>query len=74
MTTQQRVARYRAKNLFNSEKTIEIRVSENERAILDALASQAGMSRVLYISQVLKDAIYKSGYFISGGKLHSSTS
>lgn len=73
MTTQQRVATYRAKNRVNFKKTIELQLSLDECAILDALASNHGMSRVLYTSLHLKQMIINSGYFLSGGKLYSPT-
>lgn len=73
MTTQQRVSTFRAKDRANLKKTIEAKLSLDEIAILDALASNEGMSRILYVSLVLKHLVQSSGYFLSGGKLYSPT-
>jgi hypothetical protein len=69
LTIQQRVANFRAKDRINFKKTIEVKLSVDECAILDAIASQQGMSRVLLASTILKTHILSSPYFISGGKL-----
>lgn len=69
MTTQQRVSNYRAKSILNDEKIIEVKLSRYDVSILDALASNSGVSRILFVSSVLRDVIMNSGYFISGDKL-----
>lgn len=70
-TTQQRVALMRAMDTRNFKKTIELKLSLDEVKILDALASKEGMSRILFASMILKDIIFKSGYFLSGDRLVS---
>lgn len=73
MTTQQRVSTFRAKSRANFQKTIEVKLSLDDTAILDALASKEGMSRILFVSLILKKVVFESGYFLSGGKLYSPT-
>lgn len=64
MTTQQRVAFMRAKDTRHHKRTIEVKLSVDEVKILDALASNAGMSRVLFTSNLLKKFIFHSPYFL----------
>lgn len=73
MTTQQRVSFYRANNQNNGIKTIEVKLNRDEVAILDAIATNDGMSRVLLVSLLVKNLIKGSGYFISGGRLITPT-
>lgn len=73
MTTQQRVSFYRANNTNHGVKTIEVKLNRDEIAILDAIASNDGMSRVLLVSLLVKQMILDSGYFISGGRLITPT-
>lgn len=73
LTAQQRVSKYRANNQAIGIKTVEIKLNRDEIAVLDAIASNKGMSRVLLASEVLKIAIRESGYFISGGRLITPT-
>lgn len=74
MTAQQRVAKYRANAFYKKQKTIEVRLSFDECAILDSLASKLGISRVLFVSTFLKKTIFESSYFLKDDKFFSSSS
>lgn len=74
MTTQQRVAKYRENTFYKKQKTIEVRLTFDECAILDALASKIGISRVLFVSTLLKKTIFESPYFVKDDELCSSSS
>lgn len=73
LTVQQRVANSRNNRRSDFKKTIEIQLSLDEVAILDALASKRGLHRVFLTSLIVKEAILNSGYFISGGSLITPT-
>ncbi len=73
MSSVERVAKYRAKNRLQSKKTIEAQLSLSEVALLDALAIKENMSRSLLTSLILKDVLFKCGFFLSNGQLIDSS-
>lgn len=65
-----RVRIYRDRIRADGLKTIEIRVTKDICSILDAIALNHGVSRSLFVSDVLNRLVLESGYFLSNGKLY----
>lgn len=65
-----RVNALRMRMRENKMRTIELKLNLNEISILDAIASYQGISRVLFVSLLVKEYIHNSPYFVSGDKIY----
>lgn len=72
MEVKERVEKFRRNRQENGYKTIEVCLTADEVAILDAIALDSSMSRVLVVSQAVKTLIYNSRFFLINGKLMRS--